>query len=90
MPELLQGLSHHVAVELSPGHPDGDVRMWLKGKVINMTPEEARSLADVLVDHASRAGAPELGTTLTPTPSPVTPPPAPELPDDDSEFDEVA
>lgn len=86
MPELLQGLSHHVAVELA----DAEVRLWVKGKFIGMTPEEARSLADVLVDHASPAETPAPVTTLTPTPTPATPPPAPELPDDDSEFDEVA
>ena len=71
-----EGVHPHVRVELIDGHPDGEIRMWVKQKFHVMPIAEAHALARALISISSRA---ELrAANQTDATPPVLSAPAPE------------
>jgi hypothetical protein len=70
------GAHPHLKLDTVDGHPDGEIRLWVKDRFHVMGPVEARALADALnhlVDEweARRTSAVETFAVPEPEPEPV-------------------
>ena len=64
-----EGVHPHVKIDFVPNHPDGEIRMWVKGRFHVMPVAEAKALAQALYDAAEALEKPPAPPVL----EPVTP-----------------